>query len=78
MNYGRDYGNRNFLERAAHTVRGWIGHGGGGYDDGYRGGMMSRGGYDRGYREMGDVNGGYRAGGSATAATPATTTAIAP
>ena len=21
MNYGRDYGNRNFLERAAHTVR---------------------------------------------------------
>lgn len=58
MSYGRDYGNRNFLERAAHTVRGWIG-GRGGYDDGYRG--MDRG-YDGGYREMGDVN-GYRAGG---------------
>jgi hypothetical protein len=58
MNYGRDYGNRNFLERAAHTVRGWIGRGG--YDDGYRG--MDRGGYDGGYREMGDVN-GYRPGG---------------
>lgn len=67
MNYGRDYGNRNFLERAAHTVRGWIGNRGGGgdgfYDDEFRGGGMNRGGYDRGYRAMGDVGGydrGYR------------------
>jgi hypothetical protein len=42
MNYGRDYGNRNFFERAAHTVRGWMGRPGGGgddrfYDDEYRG-----------------------------------------
>lgn len=61
--YGRDYGNRNFLDRAANTVRGWLGHRGGhGYDDGFRGGM--RGGWDdgRGYREMGDVSGGYRNG----------------
>jgi hypothetical protein len=58
MNYGRDYGNRNFLDRAANTVRGWLGNRGhSGYDDGYRG--MSRG-YDNGYREMGDVSGGYR------------------
>ena len=61
MNYGRDYGNRNFLERAAHTVRGWMGRGGGGdgfYDDEFRGGGMNRGGgYDGGYREMGDVSG---------------------
>jgi hypothetical protein len=60
MSYGRDYGNRNFLERAAHTVRGWIGNRGGGgdgfYDDEFRGGGMNRG-YDRGYREMGDVSG---------------------
>ncbi len=59
--YGRDYGNRNFLDRAANTVRGWFGHRGGhDYDDGFRGGM--RGGWDddRGYREMGDVSGGYR------------------
>jgi hypothetical protein len=66
MNYGRDYGNRNFLERAAQTVRGWVGRHGGGddrfYDDEYRGGMMNRGGYDRGYREMGDVS-GYGGGG---------------
>ena len=74
MNYGRDYGNRNFLDRAANTVRGWLGHRGGGhsgYDDGYRGGMNrgwdgDRGGYREmddmsgGYREMGDVSGGYR------------------
>ncbi len=64
MNYGRDYGNRNFLDRAAHTVRGWLGNRGGhsGYDDGYRGGM-NRGGWDEGYggyREMGDVS--YRGG----------------
>lgn len=64
MNYGRDYGNRNFLDRAAHTVRGWLGHRGGhsGYDNGYRG-DMHRGGWDEshgGYRETGDVNGGYR------------------
>lgn len=66
MNYGRDYGNRNFLERAAHTVRGWVGRHGGGderyYDDGYRGGggMMNRGWEGgRGYREMGDLSGGY-------------------
>jgi hypothetical protein len=63
MNYGRDYGNRNFLDRAANTVRGWLGHRGGhsGYDDGYRGGMYR--GRDEGhggYREMGDVSGGYR------------------
>lgn len=61
MNYGRDYGNRNFLERAAHTVRGWLGNRDGGYDrdfDEYRGGMMNRGwDDDRGYREMGDVSG---------------------
>lgn len=68
MNYGRDYGNRNFLERAANTVRGWVGgrRGGGDdrwYDDEYRGGMMNRGwDDDRGYREMGDVS-GYRAEG---------------
>lgn len=65
MNYGRDYGNRNFLERAAHTVRGWMGRGGGDdrfYDDEYRGAPMGRGGYDRGYREMGDVSGGYGGG----------------
>ena len=66
MNYGRDYGNRNFLERAAHTVRGWMGRGGGDdrwYDDEYRGGMTNRGwDEDRGYREMGDVS-GYRGGG---------------
>ncbi|HEX6037350.1 hypothetical protein [Longimicrobium sp.] len=59
MNYGRDYGNRNFLDRAANTVRGWLGNRGGhDYDNGYRGGM--RGGWDEGrggYREMGDVNG---------------------
>jgi hypothetical protein len=62
MNYGRDYGNRNFLDRAASTVRGWLGHRGGhDYDGGYRAGGM-RGGWDddRGHREMGDVNGGYR------------------
>jgi len=63
MNYGRDYGNRNFLDRAASTVRGWLGHRGGhDYDGGYRGGGM-RGGWDEdrgGYREMGDVSGGYR------------------
>ena len=67
MNYGRDYGNRNFLERAAHTVRGWVGRRGGGddrwYDEEYRSGMMNRGwDDDRGYREMGDVS-GYRGGG---------------
>src|SRR5688500_5800989 len=67
MNYGRDYGNRNFLERAANTVRGWMGRRPGGddrwYDDEYRGGMMARGwAGDRGYREMGDVS-GYRAAG---------------
>lgn len=65
MNYGRDYGNRNFLERAAHTVRGWMGRGGGEdrfYDDEFRGGMANRGwNEDRGYREMGDVS-GYRGG----------------
>jgi hypothetical protein len=69
MNYGRDYGNRNFLERAAHTVRGWMGRGGGDdrfYDNEYRGGMMNRGGYDRGYREMGDVGGGFDRGYGAT------------
>lgn len=62
MNYGRDYGNRNFLDRAANTVRGWFGdRGGHDYDNGYRGGM--RGGWNQaqgGYREMGDVSGGYR------------------
>ena len=62
MNYGRDYGNRNFLDRAANTVRGWFGNRGGHeYDNGYRPGM--RGGWDDtrgGYREMGDVSGGYR------------------
>lgn len=62
MNYGRDYGNRNFLDRAANTVRGWFGdRGGHDYDNGYRGGM--RGPWDEshgGYREMGDVSGGYR------------------
>jgi hypothetical protein len=60
MNYGRDYGNRNFLDRAAHTVRGWLGNRGGhDYDDGYRAGGMGQGwGPDRGgYREMGDVSG---------------------
>ncbi|HEX5871090.1 MAG TPA: hypothetical protein VFY65_11765 [Longimicrobium sp.] len=65
MNYGRDYGNRNFFERAANTVRGWVGRHGGDdrfYDDDYRGGMTGRGGYDRGYREMGDVSGGYGGG----------------
>ncbi len=67
MNYERDYGNRNLLERAAQRVRGWMGHRGGGmeYDDGYRGGMMNRGwDDDRGYREMGDVSGrgGYAGG----------------
>lgn len=66
MNYGRDYGNRNFLERAANTVRGWVGRRGGGddrwYDDEYRGGGMSRGwDDDRAYREVGDVS-GYRGG----------------
>jgi hypothetical protein len=68
MNYERDYGNRNLLERAAHRVRGWMGNRGGrdmGYDDEYRGGMMNRGwDDDRGYREMGDVSGrgGYAGG----------------
>lgn len=61
MNYGRDYGNRNVLERAAHTVRGWLGNRGGydrDYADEYRGGMTNRGwDDDRGYREMGDVSG---------------------
>lgn len=67
MNYGRDYGNRNFLERAANTVRGWVGgrRDAGDdrwYDDEYRGGMAGRGwDEDRGYREMGDVS-GYRGG----------------
>lgn len=59
--YGRDYDNRNFLDRAANTVRGWMGHRGGhGYDDGFRGGM--RGSWDdgRGHREMNDAGGGYR------------------
>lgn len=69
MNYGRDYGNRNFLERAAHTMRGWMGRHGAGdgwYDDEYRGGPAGRGpGYDRGYRETGDVS-GYRGGYGAT------------
>lgn len=62
MNYGRDYGNRNFLDRAANTVRGWLGNRGHGYDNGYRG-DAGRGGWDEGrggYREMGDVGGGYR------------------
>ncbi|HEU4885662.1 MAG TPA: hypothetical protein VFT45_25735 [Longimicrobium sp.] len=65
MNYGRDYGNRNFLERAAHTVRGWVGRHGGGddrfYDDEYRGGGMMNRGWEggRGYRETGDLSGGY-------------------
>ncbi|HEU0302122.1 MAG TPA: hypothetical protein VFR37_21885 [Longimicrobium sp.] len=67
MSYERDYGNRNLLERAAHRVRGWIGHRGGrdmGYDDGYRGGMMHRGWNDeRGYREMGGMGRGGYAGG---------------
>lgn len=54
MSYGRDYGNRNFMDRAASTVRGWFGHRSG-YDEGYRGGP-SRG----GYREGGDPGGGYR------------------
>lgn len=63
MSYGRDYGNRSFLDRAASRVRGWFGQRGGGhdYDAGYRGGM--RGGWDEdrgGYRETGDVSGGYR------------------
>ncbi len=65
MNYGRDYGNRNFLERAAHTVRGWMGRHGGDdrfYDDEYRGGMMNRGWDEDRYREMGDVSGGYGGG----------------
>lgn len=68
MNYGRDYGNRNFLERAAQTVRGWVGRRGSGddrfYDDEYRGGGMMNGGWSdgRGYREMGDVSGGYGGG----------------
>ena len=65
MSYGRDYGNRNFLERAANTVRGWVGRGpqGGGYDDGYRGGMDRGWNEGRGgYREMGDVS-GYRGAG---------------
>lgn len=60
--YGRDYGNRNFLDRAANTVRGWFGNRHDGYDDGYRAGGMDRG-WDEnrgGYREMGDVSGGYR------------------
>lgn len=65
--YGRDYGNRNFMERAANTVRGWFG---GEHDYGrdYRGQGRD---YDRshrpqggGYREMGDVS-GYGRGGSA-------------
>lgn len=61
MNYGRDYGNRNFLDRAANTVRGWLGHRGGqDYDRGYRGGGMRGWDEDRGYREMGDVSGGPR------------------
>lgn len=61
MNYGRDYGNRNFLERTADRVRGWLG-GRGGYDyDEYRGGMDRGWTEDRGYREMGGV--GYRGGG---------------
>lgn len=68
MNYGRDYGNRNFLERAAHTVRGWMGRGPGGddryYDDGYRGAPTNRGWNESGggYREMGDVSGGFDRG----------------
>jgi len=61
MSYGRDYGNRNFLDRAAHAVRGWIGHRGGhGYDDGFRGGDR---GWDEGrggYRGMGGPGGAYR------------------
>jgi hypothetical protein len=35
MRYGRDY-DRNFLERAARSVRGWVGAGRD-YDEGYRG-----------------------------------------
>ncbi|WP_420127879.1 hypothetical protein [Longimicrobium sp.] len=67
MNYGRDYGNRNFLERAAHTVRGWMGRRPGDddryYDDEYRGAPMNRGwSGDSGYREVGDVSGGYGGG----------------
>jgi hypothetical protein len=62
MNYGRDYGNRNFLDRAAHTVRGWLGNRGGhDYDAGYRGGMGRDWDENRGgYREMGDVTGSSR------------------
>jgi hypothetical protein len=55
MSYGRDYGNRNFMDRAASTVRGWFGNRGG-YDEGYRGGP-GRGGYRE---EGGDLGGGYR------------------
>jgi hypothetical protein len=68
MSYGRDYGNRNFLERAAHTVRGWVGRHGGGddrfYGDEYRGGGTMNRGWEggRGYREMGDLGGGYGGG----------------
>lgn len=71
MNYGRDYGNRNFVERAANTVRGWLG--GDHYDRGYQGGGRTqggmyggdrqRGGYGReGYREMGAMGAGYGRG----------------
>ena len=59
MNYGRDYGNRNFLDRAANTVRGWLGNrqGHSDYDEGFRG--VDRGwSGERGFREGRDV--GYR------------------
>ncbi|HEX8392981.1 MAG TPA: hypothetical protein VF665_11535 [Longimicrobium sp.] len=69
MNYGRDYGNRNFVERAANTVRGWFGGEHEHYDREFRGGMYGgdrqRGGWSggEGYREMGGMAGGYPRGG---------------
>lgn len=72
MNYGRDYGNRNFVERAANTVRGWFGgEHGEPYDRDFRGGRGGMYGGDRqrggwgggeGYREMGGMSGGYNRG----------------
>ncbi|HZG41321.1 MAG TPA: hypothetical protein VEY93_00075 [Longimicrobium sp.] len=71
MNYGRDYGYRNFMDRAAETVRGWFGgrddyghdyRGGGMHRVGMHGGGSSRAGMYGGDHERGGWNqhGGYR------------------
>jgi hypothetical protein len=70
--YGRDYEDRNFLERAGNTVRRWFGGSDydrdfgrdrdwdrGGMNRGYSGRSWSRG-YDRDFGNQGGLGGGWR------------------